>query len=100
MIFNPHGLLIPFENRSLFISVIFVVSMAIGFGAWLVSGYPLKMFTEAALIVTLWIFLFVLPISMLPLSGENLGLIMSFSLLLLVVAYGEYSRRRKKRQSL
>jgi len=99
LIFNPNGLLIPFENQPFFLLVIFASAMTVGFGAWLLSGYSIKMFAGPALIVAVWAFLFVLPVLLLPLPGDASGLILSFSLLLLVMLYGKYSRRRQKRQS-
>lgn len=96
MIFDPRGLLIPFEDPPLFVLAIFGVSMTIGFGAWLFSGYPLKMFLEPVFLVALWVFLFVLPILLLSFSIDVTSLVLSFSLLLLVLAYGNYKKWKEK----
>lgn len=96
IIFDLHGLRIPFENRPLFILAIFAVSTTIGFGAYLFSGYSLKMFLEPFLVFTLWIFLVFLPSWLAPLPTDSIILIQSFSLLLLVLLYGSYTKRREK----
>lgn len=98
IIFDPHGLRIPFENRSLFILTIFAVSTTIGFGAYLFSGYPLEKFLEPFLVFTLWIFLIFLPTWLAPLPTDAIILIQSFSLLLLVLIYGNYKKWKEKRQ--
>lgn len=70
----------------------------IGSGAFLLSGYPLKMFLEPFLIFTVWFFLIVLPIMLSPLSTDDLILVLAFSLLALTFLYGGYTKLREKRK--
>lgn len=98
IIFAPHGLRITFENRISFILTMFAVSTTIGFGAYLFSGYPLKKFLEPFLVFTLWIFLIFLPTWLAPIPTDAIILIQSFSLFLLVLLYGNYTKWREKRK--
>lgn len=89
---------VPFDNRLISLPIIFSIAVIIGFGAWLLSQYPLKMFLEPFIIITFWSFLLVLPILLLPLSIDVQGLAISLSTLLPVVLYGNYSKGRSKRK--
>jgi hypothetical protein len=96
MIFSPQGLRIPVDNRPLLVLALYAPNAVLTFGAWLFSGYPIKRFLAPFLVATIWIFFFILPILLLPLSNETIILVISFSSLLLVLLYGSYTRRREK----
>ncbi len=95
VIFGPKGLLIHLENP-LFIPTAFAISLAIGLGAWLPFGYPLRKFLEPFLVLTLWGVpaLWLMLFSPLP---EDIRIILpSLSLILLVILYGNYAKKRAK----
>jgi hypothetical protein len=93
--FSPKGLLIPIENP-LFILFGFTVSVTIGFGGLLFSGYPLKMFFKPLLIITLWTFVVFLPIFSSPIPQDAKNLIPPLSLLIIAVLYGKYEKSKEK----
>jgi len=96
IIFSPKGLLIPFDNP-LFILTAFAVGMAIGLGAWLISGYPLRMFLGPLLIVILWGFPMLWLMLFSPLPEDIRIVVPSLSLIIVVVLYGSYAKRRAQR---
>jgi len=98
IIFNPKGIPTPFADRLTFILVMFAISVTIGFGGWLFSQYPLKMFLKVILGFTLWTFLFFLPIFLSSLPTDVIILSLSSSLLLLALLSSYYSKWRAKQK--
>lgn len=96
IIFDPQGLRISFENRPLFILTMFAVSTAIGLGAYLFSGYPLKKILEPLLIVTFWTFFIFLPIWLSPLPRDTLILAIGFSPFLALLLWIGYTKLKER----
>ena len=79
------------------LSIILACSLTIMFGAWVLTSSPLEMFLWALVIITLWAYLLLLPILLLPLTQEVLPVVIGFSSLPLVVQYVCYFRLKNKR---
>ncbi len=82
---------IPLSFSGAFISV---VTMA--FGGAVIGNFPLKSLLAALLLAGLWCFLVLLPIFLVPLPPEAPPLLIGSSLLILVLAFGIYEKRRNR----
>jgi hypothetical protein len=98
LVFNPKGLLIPFDTP-LFILVALSVSLAIGLGVGLLSGYPLRMFLTPFLILIVWGIPMLWLMLFSPLPEDVRIVVPSLSLILVVVLYGSYTKRRARRKN-
>ncbi len=94
---HPLGYQAPSSVLLLSISTILVCSLTIVFGAWVLAGSQIKMFLWPLAIITLWTYLLLLPILLLPLTQEVLPIVIGFSSLPPVILYICYSRIKQKR---
>jgi len=79
------------------LSIILAYSLTIMFGVWVLTSSSIEMFLWALVIITLWAYLLLLPILLLPLTQEVLPVVIGFSSLPLVVLYVCYFRLKNKR---
>jgi hypothetical protein len=87
---------ISFNERLTSFLGVFSFGMMIGFGAWLLSQYPLKMYLEPFLVITLWAFLIFLPIWLSPLPKDILVLVLGFSPFLALLLWIGYTKLKGK----
>ncbi len=94
--FLYRGLQTSFENIPLFTIAVFISSVTIVFGGVVMGGIPIKEFLKSTIVVGLWVFLFLLPLFILPLPPEVPPVVGSFSLLLLALMFVCYEKWKKK----
>ncbi|UCG36853.1 MAG: hypothetical protein JSV64_00815 [Candidatus Bathyarchaeota archaeon] len=81
---HPLGYQAQFSVTPPSLSTVLVCSLTIGFGVWVLADCQIKMFLWPLVTVTLWTYLFLLPILLLPLTQEVLPIVIGFSGLPLV----------------
>jgi uncharacterized membrane protein len=87
------------ERLSLF-SLGFVSAALIAFGGTVMSNSSLKTVSISLLMGGLWLFLFVLPLSMMPFPPEIASLAVSFLSLLPILIVGGYEKWRKSKRNI
>lgn len=87
---------ISFNDRLTSFLGVFSFGIIIGFGVWLLSHYPLKMFLEPFLVIILWSILIFLPIWISPISKDVLPLILGFSPFLALLLWVGYTKLKAK----
>lgn len=92
VIFNPHGLIIPTDEPATLILILSIISMMIGVGSYLASGYDPEKILEPLVIVWLWVFFWVLPLFYLSLPEDALVLILGFSTFIPLLLWIGYTK--------
>ena len=76
--------------------VYFVSFAAIMLGWAKLTCFPVRRLSKYLVLIGLWLFLFLLPILLLPLPPEIPPIVVSFSALLIVLIVGSYHKWKKK----
>lgn len=94
----PHPLSFQASSDVLLLSLstILICIIPITFGAWLLTGSRIRLFLGSLAAIVLWVYSFLLPVLLLPLTQEALPIVIGFSSLIPIVSYFCYVKLKQK----